>query len=226
MPTTDGQTRTLTAAQVRQIDPQGLGASPFLLDIFKKMPFGNDPSSGLDRGLNFSALRFNAPLRLDNKAYVAKMDFRLDEAGMHNLSVRGTLADAKNDEILAQYPGDSPTAQLLNNSRGVSAMYTAVVTPSLVNVVTFGLTRIGLERTGTLGTAFVHDTIDSLQDYTRGFIRIRTCACSSMVKRSPRRRTGKRSRSTRASTRSDSRPRTSLRRRRRSWCAWARRTAS
>ena len=172
VPTTDGQTRTLTAAQVRQIDPQGLGASPFLLDIFKKMPFGNDPSSGLDRGLNFSALRFNAPLRLDNKAYVAKMDFRLDEAGMHNLSVRGTLADAKNDEILAQYPGDSPTAQLLNNSRGVSAMYTAVVTPSLVNVVTFGLTRIGLERTGTLGTAFVHDTIDSLQDYTRGFIRI------------------------------------------------------
>jgi len=171
LPTSDG-VKTLSPQQVREIDPKGLGASSAMLDIFKKMPVGNDPSSGLDRGFNFSALRFNAPLRLDNKAYVAKMDFRLDAAGMHNLSVRGTLADNKNDEILAQYPGDSPTAQLLNNSRGVSTMYTAVVSPSLVNVFTFGLTRLGLERTGNLGTSFQHDTIDSLQDWTRGFIRI------------------------------------------------------
>lgn len=172
VPLADGSVFTMNAADVRQVDPLKIGSSNFMLDTFKKMPVGNDPSSGLDRGFNFSALRFNAPLRLDNKAYVAKMDFRLDSKGMHNLSVRGTLADNKNDEILAQYPGDAPTAQMLNNSRGVSAAYTAVMSPSVVNVFTFGLTRLGIERTGTQGTAFTHDTIDSLKDYTRGFIRI------------------------------------------------------
>ncbi|MBC7926906.1 MAG: hypothetical protein H7039_14735, partial [Bryobacteraceae bacterium] len=171
VPTAGGQIYELSPAQLRQIDPQGIGVSARMLETFRAMPAGNDPSSGLDRGLNFSALRFNAPLRLDNKAYVGKMDFRLDSKGMHNLSVRGTLADNKNDEILAQYPGDSPTAQLLNNSRGASALYTAVLSPTLVNVFTFGVTRIGLERTGTLGTALTHDTIDSLQDFTRGYIR-------------------------------------------------------
>ena len=172
MQAADGSIKALTPEQVKAIDPLHLGSSPAMLSIFKQLPVGNDPASGLDRGLNFSGFRFNAPLKLDYKAYVGKMDFRLDNAGMHTLSVRGTLAGNVNDEILAQYPGMAPTAQLLNNSRGISATYTGVITPTVVNVATFGLTRIGLQRTGALGTGLTLDNIDYLQDFTRGFIRI------------------------------------------------------
>jgi len=172
MQTTTGATLTLTPDQVRQIDPLHIGVSPAMLAMFKQMPVGNDPATGLDRGLNFSAYRFNAPMTLNYKAYVGKMDFHLDEAGKHNLSLRGTLAGNKNDEILAQYPGQAPAAQLLNNSRGVSALYTAVLSPAVVNVATFGLTRIGIQRTGVDGTGISLDNIDTLSNYTRGFTRI------------------------------------------------------
>jgi hypothetical protein len=91
---------------------------------------------------------------------------------MHNLSVRGTLADNLSDDVLAQYPGDDPTSRLLNNSRGFSTVYTAVVTPTVINTLTFGITRIGLERTGAQGAAFTLDNIDQPINYTRGFTRI------------------------------------------------------
>src|SRR5436190_7105255 len=159
--TNDGATQTLTPDKLKEIDPLHIGVSPAMLAIFNKMPVANDPASGIDRGLNFSVFRFNAPLKLDSKAYVGKLDFKLDKAGLHTLSVRGTMADGKKDELLAQYPGDVPTSQLLNNSKGGAAVYTAVLNPGLVNVVTFGLTRIGLERTGSQATAFTFDSIDA-----------------------------------------------------------------
>ncbi len=170
--TNDGVTRTLTPDDLQAIDPLHVGVSPAMLAIFNQIPAGNDPASGLDRGLNFSGFRFNAPLKLDNKAYVAKLDFNLDKKGMHSVSVRGTLADNSQDETLAQYPGQAPATRLVNNSRGGAAVYTAVLSPKLVNVSTFGLTRIGLERTGAMGTAFTFDNVDSLTNFVRGYTRI------------------------------------------------------
>ncbi|HYR89837.1 MAG TPA: carboxypeptidase-like regulatory domain-containing protein [Terriglobia bacterium] len=170
--TNDGATRTLSLADIKEIDPLHIGVSPAMLDIFRQMPAANDAASGLDRGLNFSGFRFNAPLKLDNKAYVAKLDFKLDSMGFHTVSVRGTLADNAQDETLAQYPGQAAATRLINNSRGGAAVYTAVLNPSLVNTFTFGLTRIGLERTGAQGTAFTFDTVDSLTNYARGYVRV------------------------------------------------------
>ena len=60
-------------------------------------PVGNDPAYGQDGGLNFSGYRFNAPDHLNNMAWVAKLDYKLDDAGKHMLSIRGTLADNTQD---------------------------------------------------------------------------------------------------------------------------------
>ena len=98
---------------------------------------GNDPSyagtsNPSDGGLNFTGYRFNAPDALDNRAYVGKMDFILDSAAKHTVSVRGTLSNANQDQpnALAQFPGQQPASELLNNSKGISATYTAILTPS------------------------------------------------------------------------------------------------
>ena len=167
----NGVVYTLMPADLKAIDPLGLGVSSAMLDLFNQMPLPNDPASGLDRGLNFAGYRFNAPMTLDNKAYVFKVDGKIDQASRHNLSVRGTIADGARDEVLAQYPGMDPTSVLLNKSWGVSAAYTGVVSQNLINVANFGLTRIDLQRTGSLATGLTHDSIDSLVDYTRPFKR-------------------------------------------------------
>src|SRR5439155_18897473 len=55
----------------------------------------------------------------------------------------------------------------------MSAMYTGVLSTSMVNVASFGLTRIGFTQTGPTGTSFTLDSIDSFQNYnTRGLVRI------------------------------------------------------
>ena len=153
---TNGNNYTLTPAQIKQIDPLGIGINQGYLNILKKYPVGNDPAYGADGGLNFTGFRFNAPDALDNRAYVGKMDFILDSAAKHTLSVRGTLSNANQDQpnALAQFPGQQPASELLNNSKGISATYTAILTPTLINNLTFGYTRQGLAYSGTPGDAF------------------------------------------------------------------------
>ncbi|HTC87354.1 MAG TPA: carboxypeptidase-like regulatory domain-containing protein [Bryobacteraceae bacterium] len=164
---TTGNTYTLSPAEIKQIDPLGIGVNQGYLNILKQYPVGNDPAFGSDGGLNFTGYRFNAPDALDNRAYVGKMDFILDSAARHTLSIRGTLSNANQDQpsALAQFPGQAPASLLLNNSKGISATYTAILTPSLINNLTFGFTRQGLAYSGTIGDAFQLQPLDSLQNY-------------------------------------------------------------
>ena len=145
-----GNIHTLSPADVKQLDPLHIGLNPGYLGILNQYPVGNDPTNGVDGGLNFTGFRFNAPSKLDSRAYVGKMDFILDSAAKHTLSVRGTLSNLNQDQpdALAQFPGQQSASQILNNSKGISAAYTAILTPSLINNLTFGYTRQGLGAFG------------------------------------------------------------------------------
>jgi len=164
---TNGSVYTLSPSQIKQIDPLGIGVNQAYMNILKQYPVGNDPAYGADGGLNFTGYRFNAPDALDNRAYVGKMDFILDGAGKQTLSIRGTLSNANQDQpsALAQFPGQGPASELLNNSKGIAATYTAILTPTLINNLTFGYTRQGLAYSGTSGDAFTLGPLDPLQNY-------------------------------------------------------------
>jgi hypothetical protein len=171
----NGQTYTLTPADIRAIDPLGLGFSSTMQQYMAFYPAGNDPNLALDRGLNFSGLRFNAPFRQQDNATVGKMDFILDKASRNTLALRGTMADNAVDQQVAQFPGQPPAAKLLNNSKGLSALLTTVVKPSVINTFTFGLTRIAFEQAGTVGPSIAFDGLSTQQNFAnnaRGFIRI------------------------------------------------------
>ncbi|MDX2180062.1 MAG: TonB-dependent receptor [Bryobacteraceae bacterium] len=173
----NGQIGELSPAEIRGLDPLGQGVAPAMLEYLRQFPAGNDFNLGADSGLNFMGLRFNAPFRLDNKAYVAKVDYKLDSAGNHTFSWRGTLADNSTDNpnALAQFPGQAPASKILNNSRGFAAVYSGVIRPNLVNVVNVGLTRQGIEQSGATGDslAFAQNSgLSTLQNFTRGFGRI------------------------------------------------------
>lgn len=166
---TNGARQTLTQEELKVVDPLGIGVNPTMLNLFRSYSAPNDPALGQDRGLNFSGLRFNAPFRRTDKAYVGKMDFNLDRAGKHTLAVRGTLADNSRDEVLAQFPGQEPASKLLDNSRGFAAHYTSVMRPTWINSLNFGVTRLGLEQSGVLGPQLSFEALSPpVNDFTRG----------------------------------------------------------
>jgi len=173
MRTNSGGIQTLTPAEIRQIDPLGLGASSYQLGQMKLYPLPNDLLTGGDRGLNFATYRFNAPYKRDDRAWVGKMDFNIDKSAMHTVAVRGTLTDNVRDDTanLAQFPGQEAASKLLENHKGISARYTGVFTPTLVNVFNYGLTRLGSQQSGVKGSS-VTFTPSNFQAFPRAIVRI------------------------------------------------------
>ena len=163
----DGDTYRLSPRQFKEADPAGIGTNPLMLEILNSFPIGNDPVSGSDGGQNFDGFRFNAPLHIDNKAYVARFDFNLDKNGGHRLYWRGTLADnvADNEQALARYPG-LEGSRILDNSRGFAIGYTGLLAPSIVNTLRFGFTRQGLGVSGADGPQFALFDIHETQNYS------------------------------------------------------------
>ncbi len=161
---TNGSTQTLTPADLSALDPLHTGFTSAMKNVLGSYPVGNDPAAGADHGLNFSALLFNAPFVEDDSAYVAKMDFNIDNARKHTVAVRGTLAgnSQTNPSGIAEFPGQSPASQILNNSRGISALYTWVVKPSLINTLSYGLTRYSQAQSGALGTSLGFQSLSNL----------------------------------------------------------------
>ena len=129
----DGSIQTLTPADIRQVDPLHQGVNPNILKLLNQYPEGNSDAYGQDGGLNFSGYRFNAPSSRRDKALVGKLDFHIDPAGKHVLSVRGTLAHNTDDQMLAQFPGQAPASTLRDHSKGLAAQYTAILRPNLIN---------------------------------------------------------------------------------------------
>lgn len=68
---------TLTSAQVKTLDPLGIGFSPVVLSLLNsRYPHSNDPTGG--DGINTGGYRFNAPEPNDETNYVGKVDFTIN----------------------------------------------------------------------------------------------------------------------------------------------------
>lgn len=144
-----GQVAQLNPSDVAGIDPLHLGESSYMLNLFKQYPEGNSPLLSPDKGLNFNVDLFNAPEPVNQHPLVGRVDYNLDEAGRHTLMLRGTLNYSSQVNTPAEFPGQSAAQQKQDNSRGIAARYTAVLTPHMVNVLTYGQTRLGNNSTGT-----------------------------------------------------------------------------
>ena len=142
----------LSPAQITALDPLGFGPNPAILQYDQQFPDPN--SSGTDDALNILGYRFGAPVNnLFNTALV-RLDVHLDRAGKHTLFWRGSLMhDTVN--VDPQFPGESPRQTNLNNNKGFSIGYTAVLTNNLVNSFRYGLTRISEKFSGIRNSEFV-----------------------------------------------------------------------
>jgi hypothetical protein len=111
----------------------------------------NDFSVG--DGLNYSGYRFRAPVKLDNNAFVMKLDYHIDAAAKHTLFWRGSLQNINNPQE-PFLPGLPPETTLSDHSKGLALGYTAVLSTTKVNSFRWGFTRQSDGWTGNTN----HDT--------------------------------------------------------------------
>ncbi len=148
------------SGQLRQIDPlgiktyadpTGIGVDPNSLRIFNLYPHGNVPGSGdLLNTINYT---FQSPRHAKQDTYIARLDYTVDNAGKHQLFLRGNL---QNDHTggTPQFPGQPPASVTLSNNKGLASGYTWVLRPNLVNSFRYGFTRQGGETTGLADSAY------------------------------------------------------------------------
>ena len=156
--------QTLSTSDIKSVDPLNQGVNGSMLPVLNQYPSGNAPSFGEDGGLNFSGYRFNAPSHRSDHAIVGKIDVHVDRSGKHTVSLRGTLADNTDDQILAQLPGQKPASTLRDNSKGLAALYTAVLKTKLVNVFSIGYTRFAQNLSGVRGPLLFQTSLDPIQN--------------------------------------------------------------
>jgi carboxypeptidase family protein len=150
----DANTKALlqiTPAQIKQIDPNGIGISQAGLKDLLLLPAGNNSAVG--DGINTVGFTFNTPIASDQNTYIAKFDYNIDNSGKHHLFWRGNL---QNDSAngTPQFPGQPAQNVTLANNKGFATGLTSVLTPNIVNNFHYGFTRVGGEVTGVLTSPF------------------------------------------------------------------------
>ena len=140
---TSGQSVTLNSAQLKALDPLGIGPSAAAMQLMNTYPAPNDPNLGDRR--NRQGFRFVAPRPRNNKTYTAKFDYNFSDK--HTANIRGQL---QNDSRAGapQFPGQQPNSVELTNAKGIAVNFNSVFTTNLVNSARYGLTRLSTQTTG------------------------------------------------------------------------------
>ena len=132
--------------------------------IFEKYrPFSSDTlrtSPGPDNGANFLLYRFNAPFKRDRNVYISRTDYNLNSR--NNVFFRGTLNDDVRTIQAETFPGFKNARERVDNSKGFAANWNSVLTSSLNNNFSFGLTRESFEDTGNQAVNYAAPIVSNL----------------------------------------------------------------
>jgi hypothetical protein len=157
-----GTLTTIGPADIKTyVDPLGIGPNSAVLSVFSQYPHGNVAGSG-DQ-LNTISYLFIAPRHTKTDTYIARLDYTVDNAGKHQLFLRGNLQNDHSGSI-PNFPGQPGASESLSNNKGLATGYTWVLRSNMVNSVRYGFTRQGGESTG-LG----HSPFTSFRGYTTLF---------------------------------------------------------
>jgi hypothetical protein len=150
--------QNLTPANLKKMDPQGIGPNAAVLALMNTYPVGNNPTLG--DGLNTEGYSFAYTTKRSYNGYTARLDWDITGNGKHTVFWRGNLQNDREPGGPA-FPGQPGSNTLLTNSKGFAAGYTVLLSSNLVNNLAFGLTRQGLSNAGLLSGSYV-----TLQDLT------------------------------------------------------------
>jgi hypothetical protein len=168
----------LGPSEIGQFDPgspQGIqGVNTALLNSYFVPTFANfvPNETTVGDGLNYSGYRFAAPIKLNNNAFIVKLDYHLTADGKHTLFWRGAMQNVFNpEEPFLPASGATPEQTLSDHSKGMAVGYTAVISPTLVNSFRYGFTRQSFGDVGNSDTKGwnIFYTLDQGVSYSRNF---------------------------------------------------------
>jgi hypothetical protein len=157
-----GQLTTISGNDIKTyVDPLGIGANAKVLAYMNQFPHCNVAGSG--DTLNTCQTTFNYPRHTKQDTYIAKMDYTVDNAGKHQVFIRGNLQNDHSPGTPQMFVDGPPNSLTLSNNKGLAAGHTWVIHPNMVNAVKYGYTRQGTETTGPQTSPFsAFRNIDSL----------------------------------------------------------------
>ncbi len=167
--TTSGTLATMTPAQIAAVTP--LGVDPAVTSYLKQYPLPNAFNVG--DGVNTAGYLFNATEPLRFGTYIAKVDYQIN--AKNTLFVRGNLQNDNYANGASQFPGEPATSVYLNNSKGLAAGLTTIISPSLVSTFRYGFTREGVQTTGVLSSSYSdpsYGSITTLYGTTTGSVNL------------------------------------------------------
>ena len=144
--------------------PNGLitnigGANPAAL--FTLYPLPNSTAEG--DLLNTAAYTFPGADPIKHDTYILKLDYKINASGTHSLFVRGNLQN-DHERQPPQFPSQPPLAFVTNNSKGIAAGYTALISNNVINNFRWAFIRQGLGSSGHGSRLFrfaAHGTVSS-----------------------------------------------------------------
>ena len=146
---------TLTAAQLRALDPRGIGADQALLNfINSRYPQANDLTLG--NGVNTGGFRFNTPTSRADNTYTTRIDANITDK--QRVFVRLNIARAQYTDtvngVARQFPGDPESGTIVLRDYSLAAGYSAIISDSLFNQFTVGNSHSGLDFLSPFAPAF------------------------------------------------------------------------
>jgi hypothetical protein len=132
----------LGPAELRRIDPLGIGPSPAAMEYFRQYPGPND--DGTYPG-NIEAFRFGAPIENTFRTYTGRGDYRI--TGSHSLFGRVVVQDDAQASA-PQFPGGAPNTTTKTKNWGTAIGWDATLRSNLVNTFRYGYTLIDASRVG------------------------------------------------------------------------------
>ena len=148
----------LTPAEVAARDPRGIGANTALLSFINgRYPHANDFTVG--DGVNTGGFRFNAPSSRQDNTYTTRIDWNINDKqrlfGRFNIAHRDQT-DTVNS-VAAQFPGDPPGAMIIVRDYSWAIGHNWVISSTLVNQATVGVSHSGLDFPNDFHPAFPNE---------------------------------------------------------------------
>ncbi|MGC2400551.1 MAG: carboxypeptidase regulatory-like domain-containing protein, partial [Acidobacteriaceae bacterium] len=150
--------------QIRGMDPLGIGPSPAILKVLSQYPGANENAGD---GSNILGYRFASNADSGFNTYITRLDYHITPNGSETLFLRGETQNFK-EPGLQQFPGQSASTTLLDDSKGLTVGLTSLLSPRLINNFHWGFIRQGGQNAGTSQSPGVFlSGLDNLVPFTR-----------------------------------------------------------
>ncbi len=154
----------LGPTQIQAMDPLKIGVNKAVLGILNQYPASNENAGD---GSNTLGFRFPSNADSSYNTYISRVDYHITPSGSETLFWRGETQNFK-EPGLQQFPGQSASTTLLDDSKGSTIGLTSLINPRLINDFHWGFVRQGVNNAGTsLNPGVFLSGIDDLTPFTR-----------------------------------------------------------